>query len=102
MGILILIAAVMFTNFFMFGSLADKDITGIWMFLGSQVFAIFAYVFIFIAWASISLFVSVGYWAITANWKFNDIVSSPKHLGIFLIKFIFGNWNRAELFKRSK
>lgn len=101
-GILLIITAVLFANYFMFNQYADKNIVGIWIFLGSQVFAVFFYVFIFIAWSALSLFFSICYWTLKGDWEFDAIIKFPKNVGGFLIKFICGDWNRADLFRKTK
>jgi len=100
LGIVVLIAAIIFVNFLLFGHFADKEISEIGKVLGSQLFAALAGVLIFIAWAFLAVFISFCVWVVTSKWMFNPIFESPKKLGEFIIKFFLGDWNRAELFRR--
>lgn len=102
LGLVALIVGVMFLNLTLFGPFADKDISGIWLFLGSQVFFIFACVGLLIAWAFLSIILAGIYWVVTSRWMFATVFEFPKHAGHFILKFLLGDWNRADLFRRQK
>lgn len=73
-------------------------------FLASQLMAFMAFIAIAVLWGVVAFFIAFAIWVINGCGfdYLEDIFMFPVKIGKFLIKFIFGDWNRLLLFKKGE